>query len=468
MFKIADNLGVISSRRPAVRKICLSLRSPNLALPGRPVSAWQRLLAVGRDRSGASAILAAIVLTAVCGVIGLSIDLGMWYRTTRAMQNAADAAAIAAARDGTNTYASTAQAVAAQYGFINGVGGITVTAANDQACPNGQTTCYTANVTQANATRYFSTVLGVPAPTLSAAAIANGGQTDSYCLVALGTSGTDPAIVANGVPKADLSNCSVYSGTGMTCNGHNLNADFGDAHGTDSGCGNVQNSNVPAITDPYAYLASSSMPANTCGGSYPQEPAKKGDPSLPASNQWSGSKLLGTTTVVCGDLQLTGDTTLTTASPGSVLVIENGQLDTGGFTLQTAAGSALTIIFSGTAGSYTHAPTGAGTLNFQAPTTGTWAGIAIYQDPALTTGVDISAAGNSPTWDITGVVYLPHSSVTFSGAVNKSSNGSSCFVLVVDNVTFNGTGSILAHGGCASAGVSMPSDSVGGAITLVQ
>jgi hypothetical protein len=33
------------------------------------------------------------------------------------------------------------------------------------------------------------------------------------------------------------------------------------------------------------------------------------------------------------------------------------------------------------------------------------------------------------------------------GAVNKSNNGSSCFKLVVDNITINGKGSILAHEG---------------------
>jgi hypothetical protein len=88
-------------------------------------------------------------------------------------------------------------------------------------------------------------------------------------------------------------------------------------------------------------------------------------------------------------------------------------------------------------------------------------GVAIYQDPTLTTGVDIAAAGNSPTWDITGLVYLPHSSVTFSGAVNKSSNGASRFALVVDNITINGTGDILAKGGCAAAGLNLPTATVG-------
>jgi hypothetical protein len=70
--------------------------------------------------------------------------------------------------------------------------------------------------------------------------------------------------------------------------------------------------------------------------------------------------------------------------------------------------------------------------------------MAIYQDPNLTTGVNLSAAGNSPTWDISGVVYLPDSIVTLSGAVNKSSNGQACFVMVMDQITINGTGDVLA------------------------
>jgi hypothetical protein len=183
---------------------------------------------------------------------------------------------------------------------------------------------------------------------------------------------------------------------------------------------------------------------------------KKGGTALPASNLWSGSKTLSGTTAVCGDLQLTGNVTVD-AAPSGILVIENGQLDTNGYTLSTTSGSGLTVIFSGTAGAYTHAPTGGGTLNIAAPSSGAWSGVALYQDPSLTTGVNISAAGNSPTWDITGLVYLPHASVTFSGAVNKSSNGASCFALVVDNVTLNGTAAILAHGACAAAGLTLPS-----------
>jgi hypothetical protein len=174
--------------------------------------------------------------------------------------------------------------------------------------------------------------------------------------------------------------------------------------------------------------------------------------------------------IVCGDLQLLSDVTLTTASPGSVLVIYNGGLDTNGHTLSTASGSALTIIFTGSdpAGKYQHTLYGnSGTLNFNAPTSGTWSGVAIYTDPSLTKNVDFYYAGNNPTWDITGLTYFPHANATFKGAVNKSSNGASCFVMVADNFLIDGTADILETGGCAAAGLAMPTDNVKGT-SLVQ
>jgi hypothetical protein len=133
-------------------------------------------------------------------------------------------------------------------------------------------------------------------------------------------------------------------------------------------------------------------------------------------------------------------------------VIENGQLDTNGFTLMVTN---TKVIFSGTNNSnYQHVPTGGGTLDISAPTSGTWSGVAMYQNPSLTTNVDISAAGNSPTWNISGLVYLPHSSVTLSGAVNKSAQGTTCFELVIDNILINGTGGIFANDSqCQAAGL---------------
>jgi Flp pilus assembly protein TadG len=422
---------------------------------------------LARCERGNIAIISAIVLPVLLAAFGLGFETSDWYYTERSMQNAADSAAVAAATNGTSSYASEANAVAATYGFTGGVNGVTVTDSNTATCPSGATNCYSVTITKP-VWLYLSQLVGYQgdttyegglAKTVRAVAIAVQGTTPhQYCLLALASSGL-AGITGNGVPKANLNGCNIMSNTSATCNGHNLNAGYGDAHGQSTGCGTVQDSNVPVVADPYVGLASN-IPANPCS-SYPQEPVKKKDPALPLSNQLSGSLNWSGTTILCGDVQLTGNVDLTTSSPGAVLVIENGQLDTNGYTLQTQANSGLTVIFTGTSASgYTHAPTGGGTLDIAAPTSGTWSGVAMYQDPNLTSGMDISAAGNSPTWDITGLVYLPHSSVTFSGAVNKSTNGLSCFDLVVDNITINGTGSILSEGQCNQAGLDMPTGEI--------
>jgi Flp pilus assembly protein TadG len=427
------------------------------------------------------ALILGIMATVVIAIVGLGIDVISWYRTDRAMQNAADSAAIAAATNGTSSYRSEAKAVAAKYGYVDGSNGITVTAVNNQACPDGQTDCYKVTVATTTAPQFFSQVVGLPAPPLSSAAMAGGTQIHQYCLLALASDGTSPAILSHGANSANMTGCSILSNTGSTCTGHNLQATYGDAHGTNNGCGINEHSNVPAVSDPYSGLASN-IPANPCT-TYKLED-KKGN----GANIWGPGGLtvtalsdpptIGNNGIVCGDLQLTANVTLTTASPGSVLVIENGRLDLNNFVLKTASGYALTIIFSGSnSTSYYHYPidnSGSAStdctvscINIMAPTTGPWKGVALYQDPSLTQNVSFTYAGNSPTWDITGLAYLPHADAVFKGAVNKSSFGASCFALVVNSVLIDGTGAIEETGGCAAAGLTLPTDTVASA-SLVQ
>jgi hypothetical protein len=249
-----------------------------------------------------------------------------------------------------------------------------------------------------------------------------------------------------------------------------LGAPYGLAHVTDSGCGVIQVSGVPTVADGYASLASN-IPSPNCPSGYPQAD-QHGD--VDASHQLSGSQSWSGNVQFCGDVKLNGDVTVNAPS-GAVLVIQNGQLDLNGFTLRTANGSGLTIVFSGSNGSYTHAPTSSvnnsGTIDIAAPTSGPWSGIAVYQDPNLTTGVNLSAAGNAPTWDISGLIYMPHSNVTLSGAINKSSNGEACFVLVMDSITINGTGDVLSNNtpaNCLRAGVNLPYATVPGRGQLVS
>ena len=440
------------------------------------------LVSLRADQRGTIAVMMAFLLPVLIGGLGLGFEISNWYLNTRSMQNAADAAAIAAASNGSANYDVEARAVAAQYGFVSGTNNVTVTASNTAACPAGGNTCYSVTISNV-VPLYLSQVVGytgnatvnsTQVQSLSSVAVAKPSTVQQpICLLALGTTGQ--ALRSNGGPNTNFTGCSVMSNSDAQCNGSNLNAVYGLAHGSSSGCGNKQESDVPIVTDPFSALAAN-IPPNTCGpgaSSYPQEPTHKNDPALPASNRWSGSKSFSGNVQMCGDVQLTGDVTID-APTGAVLVVENGQLDLNGYRLRTTNGSAITIVFSGTAGSYTHAPTDnstgqGGILDIQAPTSGPWSGVAIYQDPSLTAGVDVTYKGNNPAWNISGLVYMPNADVTLSGAVNKSSNGAACMVTVAKSVLINGTGSFYDQtpAGCISAGLNMPTATIPGRSQLV-
>jgi hypothetical protein len=421
------------------------------------------------DKAGNIAITAALVAPVLLGSFGLGTEVTSWYSTQRKMQNAADSAASAAATNGTENFGDEARAVTARYGFTDGQDGVVVTALEDQTCPDGTTACYQVTVRKPVALTLAKIVgyrgnarIGkAPAQLLSASAMAIQDEAPRpYCIVALAHNGASPALRTNGAPKADLVGCNVMSNTDALCNGHDLNADVGDAFGTNDGCGVKRNSHVAKITDQYAALASN-IPVVDCQNGFAKIPQKKDDPALRAVNQLSGTYNWPTTPQGCGDLQLTGDVTINTDADGAVLFIRNGNLDLNGHTLQTSDGSALTIVFTGeNNGNYGHVLTGNGTIDIKAPTQGVWSGVAIYQNPSLKQNVNMSEVGNSPTWKITGLVYMPNADVTFSGAVNKSSYGASCFIMVVDSLLINGTGSILAHGECGKAGLSVPTNPV--------
>jgi hypothetical protein len=135
------------------------------------------------------------------------------------MQNAADAAVIAASTNGSSNYDIEAKAVAAQYGYQNGANNVSVTASNAAACPAGGNTCY--SVTISGPVPLFlsplvgyngdTVVNGQKEKTLTATAVATQGtQPRQYCILALASSGAQ-GIRTNGNPNANLAGCNVMS-----------------------------------------------------------------------------------------------------------------------------------------------------------------------------------------------------------------------------------------------------------------
>src|SRR5438552_1809928 len=99
-----------------------------------------------RDQGGAVNVLMGLLLVPLVGGLAIGFEVTNWYMVTRSMQNAADAATMAAATNGGTNYDVEARAVAAQYGYVNGVNTITIATSNTTPCPGGGNNCYSVTI----------------------------------------------------------------------------------------------------------------------------------------------------------------------------------------------------------------------------------------------------------------------------------------------------------------------------------
>src|SRR6478672_10004282 len=126
-----------------IRRTCCDLVTSVCHAP--PIN---RLRSFIRDQSGTTIIPIALSMPILVGVMGLAAEASYWFLHQRAMQNAADAAAIAAATNGGSNYADEAKAVAAQYGF-RVTGNIAVTATNPTTASGCTNKCYAVTISNA-------------------------------------------------------------------------------------------------------------------------------------------------------------------------------------------------------------------------------------------------------------------------------------------------------------------------------
>ena len=400
--------------------------------------------------------LAAIPLM---GLLGVAVDYARASADRTRMQAALDNSVLAAARDGSSEWKSVAGSVfASTYRPLGG--GSTPTPVFSGS--NGQ---FSGSASSQTGTQ-ISAILGRRQIPISVAATASSipGDSDTACILALGRGQPSSANVMtfNGAPNVKLSGCTLRSNASMRCNGHNTGASASVSVGTTSGCSNPV-SNAEAVQDIYEGLKSNISSRCT---SYPGVIWVAGSP-LPQSNTFTVYLSGRTQHHVCGDLTLSGSGTLTGASPSSdtVIVIENGSLIMANNASITASRTTFVLTGNNSVSSAVEFPNGNGkeaTLTISPPTNSAnpWAGMSIYQDPALTTGVDADW-GPGANLAANGVVYLPNSNLTLRG--NAGSSAVTCSKLVVNTITVNGSVDMKrTSAACASLGVrewSQPADS---------
>lgn len=392
------------------------------------------------DRSGATAVILAISMTALMGAAGLAIDLGLWYTDRRAAQGAADSAAYSAAYDfsagdTTANATATAKAVAAQYGLTDGSGGVTVAVNMPPTAGTHKTTGGAIEIViRKNETPFFSSFfMDTASVAARAVAVAGSSATASgkYCVLALDstaatTVSTAGVSASNGV-QIDISACglqinasgsdALYLSGGATLKAGRVSivGNYTANNGASLQVSGALTTSAPTMADPYSAVA---IPAPG---------------SCAATNAWGGG---GTYTInpgtYCNGMTINNGANVTMNA--GVYIIDRGAFTlTGGGTLTATAG--VTIVLTSSSGSNYPTVTvdGGTTLNIKAPTSGATKGLAFMQDRAApSSGTNNFAGGTAMT--VQGALYFPAQMVNFS----NGSNTTVCLQLIAYRVTYTG------------------------------
>lgn len=395
----------------------------------KPISGFLRRFA--RDERGVSAIIFALILPMLIGMVGIAVEIGLWFEQKRDLQSAADAAAMAAAFEmvegnSAATMQTVGAASSALNSFTDGVDG-TVTINWPPLAPSTHAgdSDYVQAVLEKPQTLLFSAVLNPGAVTLIARATASSGVLDDACIIALNPT-INSAVEITGSATVTMNGC----GIAVNSNDSEAMTVSGSAYITAASARVVGNydlsggavMDIPTVStgsvatnDPYSGL-DIGTPGSCSGGNTNQ-----------SINPSSTVTLSGTTTY-CTGLNLRGTLNLN----GNTLYIRGGEFTVNATASLSGTG---TVILTDYSGSYaTINVNGSATVNISAPTSGDFKGLAIIQDPNAPAGNDNTVNGNAST-SINGAIYFPNGDINYSG---NTSTGGGCTRLIAYTVYLSG------------------------------
>jgi Flp pilus assembly protein TadG len=413
------------------------------------MNALRRFFGRESGEEGQAVVLFAIVMLAMLFIVGLAIDAGQLYSAKRSEQEAADAAAFAGAvvlyQQGTGVQAITAARTdALTNGYSSGAcllstPGICTDAASFTTVAvywppiSGSYIGNTQHI-EVEITRQVQTAL-VPAqaafnPVRARGVAGSEPLNNGYAIMALDRGNTCGAFTTSSNGDLHLTGGGILvnsSCSSAAMNDQNNAGRFtiespypldvtGNATGSWGSIGVPVNPGHNQIPDPFAGFpkpATTSLPTCT---------------SLAMCQDGLGNQNPGVYSVNLGGAS--GDLDL---NPG-IYILKAG-MDTGG----NAEVNAANVFLYNTYSTYPAAPgaspncqsinlQGNSTMTLSAMTTGTWANLLVYQDPACSDEMKI---GGNGTFDGTGSIYIPSAHFRFDG--NPSTlNGSQLIARTVD------------------------------------
>lgn len=416
------------------------------------------VLAFRRNTSGSVLPLFALLAVPILAGIGAAVDYSRAAAVRTQIRAQIDAALLAGAKDASDNWSQIALSVFNSSAREVGAAINPPTFAVDS---NGN---YTATVTGTVPTKILGAVAINSISVAATSAVAPGSGTENSCILTLdhAQATSNVSLTLDGAPVLSLSGCGIRSNSSMDCNGHSGNATASIAAGTVSNCSNGQ-ARALAVPDIYWDLAAKFITFKCSGAG--AGVTWDGSATRPPAGLITVTQSYGTEYHVCGDLTLTGTGPITGGAPSTdtIIVIENGNLNIANDADVSTVRATIILTGNNTVPSAINFPNGkghSGTLSVSPSTdpNNPWQGIAIYQDPILTNGVD-NVWGVTDSWgpgaifNADGVVYLPRSNVTFHGS--GASNNSRCTKLVVNTFTTDGSTNLnfAQSGGCTTLGV---------------
>lgn len=374
-----------------------------------------------RDRRGTVALQVGLMLTVLIGMVSLGTEIPMVLNKHRQLQSVADMAAVSAAASRVaknNLVAQTeARAIAASAGLVHGKNNVTVKVTRPPASGAYAGVAEAVEVV-INQTQTLDLVkgLGVFNFNMRGRAVALQSRPGIYCILALDLGAPASVDVKNnavlpsnecGVASNSASNTALVLGSSAVVKANTsvrgrisraVNAVLAGATNTENG---------PNIDDPYA-----SVPAA---------------PSLPCTAQ-SGAAAAGVTVNLtpghfCGGWSFGANTTINLA-PG-VYVVD--ALLVLGDSAQVLAKGGVTLVING---DYEMLLGNNAALSITAPTTGAYAGLAIYsrRNAAAATSHKF---GKTVKLDIQGAVYFPNQTVELKTNLSAASGCTQAIARVV-------------------------------------
>ena len=419
-----------------------------------------------RDRSGAIAIMVALLLPMMLGMVAITVDVGIWYAEKRGLQNTADAASMAGGSEIANgssnaTIVAAALADANRNDFDPVKDTITINIPPVSG-PNTGNAGSVEIIISRQMPLFFTTaffkLIGDPDRQFNATAraVANTIEVDGdFCILGLDLT------IARAVNVFGTGTATLDCGIAVNSNDDNALSVGGTATLTTTSVQTVGgisvtgtlNSDSPpersgAIDDPYEDLEIPDFDgcdAGSIGGGATGTTVSSGSQTFDASD-------FGGTMVLCGGLKVSSGASVI-LEPG-VYIIDQGDFEITGGAGITGEGVTIILTSSGTTGKIGKVKvTGGGDVQLSAPTSSPdtapeYSGVLFYQDrlvPESQSNSNLFAGG--PELNLEGVVYFPSQELNFTGG---SDQGSGCTHLIAQQVSIGGDAELQTN--CDSSG----------------